>query len=43
MITTPLRKLGNSQGVLIPKPVLAQVGMTDHAELSVENGLGRVR
>jgi antitoxin MazE len=38
MITTPLRKLGNSQGVIIPKPLLAQVGMTDHAQMSVENG-----
>jgi antitoxin MazE len=38
MITTPLRKLGNSQGVIIPKPLLAQVGLTDHAEMSVENG-----
>ena len=37
MLTT-LRKLGNSQGVIIPKPLLAQVGLTDEADLSVENG-----
>ena len=37
MLTT-LRKLGNSQGVIIPKPLLAQVGMTDEAEMKVENG-----
>ena len=37
MLTT-LRKLGNSHGVIIPKPLLAQVGMTGEAELKVENG-----
>jgi antitoxin MazE len=37
MLTT-LRKLGNSQGVIIPKPLLAQVGMTGEAEMKVENG-----
>ena len=37
MLTT-LRKLGNSHGVIIPKPLLAQVGMTDKAEITVENG-----
>lgn len=35
---TTLRKLGNSQGVIIPKPLLVQVGLTDAAELQVENG-----
>ena len=33
-----LRKLGNSHGVIIPKPLLAQVGMTGEAEMKVENG-----
>ena len=37
MLTT-LRKLGNSQGVIIPKPLLAQVGVTGAAEMKVENG-----
>ena len=37
MLTT-LRKLGNSQGVIIPKPLLAQLGMTGAAEMTVENG-----
>ena len=37
MLTT-LRRLGNSQGVIIPKPLLAQVGMTGEAEMKVENG-----
>ena len=37
MLTT-LRRLGNSRGVIIPKPLLAQVGMTGEAEMKVENG-----
>ncbi|MBA3623506.1 MAG: AbrB/MazE/SpoVT family DNA-binding domain-containing protein [Methylibium sp.] len=37
MLTT-LRKLGNSQGVIIPKPLLAQVGLTGEVEMRVENG-----
>lgn len=37
MLTT-LRKLGNSLGVIIPKPLLAEVGLTDAAELRVEGG-----
>lgn len=35
---TILRKLGNSHGVIIPKPLLAQVGMTDAADINIENG-----
>ena len=31
-----IRRIGNSQGVLIPKPLLAQVGLEGHAELAVE-------
>lgn len=33
-----IRKMGNSQGVLIPKPVLAQVGLEGEAEMTIENG-----
>lgn len=33
-----IRKMGNSQGVIIPKPVLAQVGLDDEAEMSIEHG-----
>ncbi len=33
-----IRQLGNSQGVLIPKPLLAQVGLTTEATISVEKG-----
>lgn len=33
-----IRKMGNSHGVIIPKPVLAQVGLDDEAEMSIEHG-----
>jgi antitoxin MazE len=33
-----IRRLGNSQGVIIPKPILAQVGLVGEAEMRVENG-----
>lgn len=31
-----IRRMGNSQGVIIPKPVLAQVGLEDEAEMVIE-------
>lgn len=31
-----IRRMGNSQGVIIPKPLLAQVGLEDEAEIAVE-------
>ena len=34
---TAIRKLGNSQGVIIPKPILAQVGLVDEAVMTIEN------
>jgi len=34
---TTIRKMGNSQGVILPKPLLAQVGLEDEAELVVED------
>jgi len=33
-----IRKIGNSQGVLIPKALLAQTGIDHIAEMAVENG-----
>ena len=33
-----IRKIGNSQGVVLPKPVLAQAGLEYEAELTVEEG-----
>jgi antitoxin MazE len=32
-----IRRIGNSQGVILPKPLLAQVGLTENeAEMTVE-------
>lgn len=31
-----IRKMGNSQGVIIPKPVLTQLGFDGEAEMSIE-------
>lgn len=35
-----IRKIGNSQGVVIPKPVLAQLGLDGEAgaEMTIEDG-----
>ena len=33
-----LRKTDNSQGVIIPEPLLAQAGLENEAEMVVENG-----
>jgi len=38
-----IRKMGNSQGVLIPKPVLAQVGLEGTADLQVRDGVIEIR
>ncbi len=38
-----IRKVGNSQGVLIPKPILAQVGLQGTADLQVRNGVIEIR
>jgi antitoxin MazE len=37
MMKTTIRRMGNSQGVLIPKPVLAQLGLENEVEMEVEN------
>lgn len=34
----PLRKMGNSSGVIIPKPFLAQIGASSVVEMSIEDG-----
>ena len=31
-----IRRLGNSHGILIPKPVLKQVGLSNQVEMEVE-------
>jgi antitoxin MazE len=38
-----IRKMGNSQGVLLPKPLLAQAGLTDRAELRLRGGVIELR
>ncbi len=39
-IHVSIRQIGNSQGVVIPKPVLAQVGLNGEAgaEMTIEGG-----
>ncbi|SAL74772.1 transcriptional regulator/antitoxin, MazE [Caballeronia terrestris] len=34
---TTLPRIGNSQGVLIPKPILARLGIENEVEMRVEN------
>ncbi len=38
-----IRKMGNSQGVLIPKPILTQLGLEGTADLQVRNGVIEIR
>ena len=37
---TPVRKLGNSSGIIIPKPILSQIGIQvgDELDLSMVDG-----
>ena len=38
-----IRKMGNSHGVLIPKPILVQLGFAGVADLQVRNGVIEIR
>ena len=38
-----IRKMGNSQGVLIPKPILTQLGLEGTADLQVRDGVIEIR
>lgn len=38
-----IRKMGNSRGVLIPRPILAQVGLEGTADLQVRDGVIEIR
>ena len=38
-----IRKMGNSQGVLITKPILAQLGLKATADLQVRDGVIEIR
>lgn len=33
-----IRRIGNSQGFVIPKPLLTQVGLEGEAEMTIEGG-----
>jgi len=33
-----IRPFGNSRGIVIPKPLLQQLGLEDQADLTIENG-----
>ena len=33
-----IRSIGNSQGIVIPKPLLRQIGLETEAEMTVEDG-----
>jgi len=37
-VQVTIRPFGNSRGVIIPKPLLAQVGLQEFAEIEVHNG-----
>jgi antitoxin MazE len=43
MMEVAIRKMGNSQGLLIPKPILAQVGLEGSADLQVRDGVIEIR
>lgn len=34
---TTIRRMGNSQGVLIPKPILAQLGLENEVDMEIED------
>ena len=38
-----IRKMGNSLGVLIPKPILVQLGLDGAADLQVRDGVIEIR
>jgi len=38
-----VRKMGNSHGILIPKPILNQLGLTDMADLQVNGNVIEIR
>ena len=38
-----IRRMGNSQGILIPKPILTQLGLEGKADLQVRDGVIEIR
>ena len=43
MMEVAIRKMGNSQGVSIPKPMLAQLELEGMADLQVRDGVIEIR
>jgi antitoxin MazE len=43
VVEVAIRKMGNSQGVLIPKPILTQIGLGGTADLQIRNGVIEIR
>jgi antitoxin MazE len=37
-IHVSIRRIGNSHGIVIPKPFLAQLGLNGEAEMTIEGG-----
>ena len=37
-MVTEIRRIGNSRGVIIPKPLLKEAGLEEEAEILVEDG-----
>ena len=35
---TAIRRLGNSRGIIIPKPMLKEAGLDEEAEIALERG-----
>ena len=38
-----IRKFGNSRGLIIPKPILEQTGLSENVELVVDDGIILIR
>ena len=43
IMKVPIRKVGNAQGVVIPKSILAQVGLEHTADMRVRKGVIEIR
>jgi antitoxin MazE len=37
-VQVAIRRIGNSRGIVIPKPLLAQVGLEGQADMTIERG-----
>jgi len=42
-VQVAIRKMGNSHGVLIPKPLLLEAGLSETAELTLNKGVIEIR